>query len=115
MNNSISSVMDLFIIACGVYVLYVFYMLKYKGEIKETLLLPKGLSAKKCKDKAAYTKEMAPKVLIYGLAVTLCGVMGAIEDVYGFLGSYYPLVLVVFVAVSVWFASKVKKANQKYW
>ena len=56
--NSMFSLMDLVIAACGVYILYVWYLLKFKGEIKENILLPKDVPVKRCKDKAGYVAEM---------------------------------------------------------
>lgn len=109
------SFMDIIIIVCGVYVLYIFYLLKVKGEIRETLLLPKDLPVNKCKDKAAYIAEMSPKVLIYGIVVVLCGVLGLCESRLGLLGNAYLIVLAVFLAVTVWFAVEAKKAVKKYW
>ena len=56
--DSMFSLMDLIILGSGAYVLYCYYLLKFKGEIKEGLLLPKGTNVKKCTDKAAYTREV---------------------------------------------------------
>ena len=38
--DSMFSLMDLIILGSGAYVLYCYYLLKFKGEIKEGLLLP---------------------------------------------------------------------------
>ena len=113
--GSMITLIDLMFIGCGIYILYVYYSLKFKGEIKETLLLPKGTDPNRCKDKEAYIAEMANTVLIYGIVVLLCGVMCIVEDTYQSLGNYYLLVLVVFVAVTIWFSAKGKKALKKYW
>ena len=113
--GSMLSMMDIIIIGCGAYVLYVFYELKFAGEIKEGLLLPKGVLAKNCKDKAAYISEMAPKVLIYGIMVLICGIFGILENSYQVLGNFYLIVLIVFAVVTAWFAIQSKKAVKKYW
>lgn len=113
--DSTFSIIDIIVIACGVYILYVYYVLKFKGEIKETLLLPKDVLAKKCRDKAAYINEMSPKVLIYGIIVVLCGGCGLLESRLGLLGSFYLAVLAVFAAATVWFAIQAKKSVKKYW
>lgn len=113
--DSAFSFIDIIIVACGVYVLYVFYLLKTKGEIKESLLLPKDFAVNKCKDKAAYIAEISPKVLVYGIIVVLCGVLGLCESRFGLLGNAYFIVLAVFLAVTIWFALEAKKAVKKYW
>lgn len=113
--DSMFSIIDLLIMACGAYVLYNYYLLKFKGEIKETLLLPKDVSAKKCKDKQAYITEISPKVLIYGIIVLVSGAAGIFEDKYQMLGNYYLIILAVFGIGTIWFAMAVKKAAEKYW
>ena len=77
--DSMFSLMDLIILGSGAYVLYCYYLLKFKGEIKEGLLLPKGTNVKKCTDKAAYTREVENKVLVYGIVVLICGGCGVLE------------------------------------
>lgn len=109
------SFLDLIILISGIYVLYAFYLLKFKGEIKESLLLPKGLSAKNCKDKAAYIAEVSPKLLLFGIAITICGALGIAEDQWQFLGNYYLIVMAVFLAIIVWFGIVISKAAKKYW
>lgn len=113
--DSAYSLMDVIIVLSGIYVLYNFYLLKFKGEIKESLLLPKDIQVKKCKDKQAYITEMAPKVLVLGIAVTVCGLLGMAETQMQLLGNWYLLVMVVFLAAIVWFVIASRKAIKKYW
>ena len=113
--DSMFSLMDLIILGSGAYVLYCYYLLKFKGEIKEGLLLPKGTNVKKCTDKAAYTKEVENKILLYGVAVLICGGFGVLETQTGLLGKWYLVVIAVFLAVTFWFAMVVKKSGEKYW
>ena len=113
--DSMFSLMYLIILGSGAYVLYCYYLLKFKGEIKEGLLLPKGTNVKKCTDKAAYTKEVENKILLYGIAVLICGGFGVLETQTGLLGKWYLVVIAVFLAVTFWFAMVVKKSGEKYW
>lgn len=113
--DSMFSLMDLIILGSGAYVLYCYYLLKFKGEIKEGLLLPKGTNVNKCTDKAAYTKEVENKILLYGIAVLICGGFGVLETQTGLLGKWYLVVIAVFLAVTFWFAMVVKKSGEKYW
>ena len=113
--NSMFSLMDLIILGSGAYILYCYYLLKFKGEIKEGVLLPKGTNVKKCTDKAAYIQEVSNKVLLYGLAVLICGGFGVLETQTGLLGNWYLLVIAVFLAFTLWFTFVVKKTGEKYW
>lgn len=113
--GSMFSLIDVLIVGSGAYILYIFYQLKFAKEIKAGLLLPKGVDPKRCKDKEGYIKDMSPKVLVYGITALVCGIIGIIEDEYQILGNYYLLVLVVFLIITIWFASQGKKAVAKYW
>ena len=113
--DSMFSLMDLIILGSGAYIIYCYYLLKFKGEIKEGLLLPKGTNVKKCTDKAAYIKEVENKILLYGVAVLICGGFGVLETQTGLLGKWYLVVIAVFLVVTVWFAMVVKKSGEKYW
>ena len=99
--DSMFSLMDLIILGSGAYVLYCYYLLKFKGEIKEGLLLPKGTNVN--------------KILLYGIAVLICGGFGVLETQTGLLGKWYLVVIAVFLAVTFWFAMVVKKSGEKYW
>ena len=44
------SIFGLFGLGCGLYCLYGYYLLKFKGEICSSILLPKDVNPKKCKD-----------------------------------------------------------------
>ncbi len=68
--------MDMLVVGCGVYVLYAFYLMKAKGEVKESLLLSNGAKMAKCKDKNAYMAYISPRLLIFGLATIICGGLG---------------------------------------
>ena len=48
----------------GLYCLYGCYMLRFKHEINRTILLPKNVNIKKCKDLDGYCKEALPPLLI---------------------------------------------------
>ena len=113
--DSMFSLMDLIILGSGAYIIYCYYLLKFKGEIKEGLLLPKGTNVKKCTDKAAYIKEVENKILLDGVAVLICGGFGVLETQTGLLGKWYLVVIAVFLVVTVWFAMVVKKSGEKYW
>lgn len=113
--DSTFMIMDVIIALFGVYLLYVYYLMKFKGEIKESILLPKGVSIKKCKDVAGYISEMAPRVLAYGIIVTLNGAAGIIMDVYHTLRGIYPVMMVIFAVGTVWFVWQMKKVMKKYW
>lgn len=108
------TILDMIIIGCGIYVLYGYYQLKTKGIIKEGLLLPKGLSPKRCKDKDGYIADMAPKLLIYGIIMLVCGVVGYLQSLFQKYDALYLVMLVAFLGVTIWFSKQTKKAIAKY-
>lgn len=105
---------SVFILLCGVYCLYGFYMLKFKRVIKQTLMLPKGIDADKCKDLDGYIRGMSLPLLSLGLLTVLYSLV----DFYRlYSGGLYKLDVAVFllvVASMVWFVIAVKRCNKKY-
>lgn len=113
--DSMFSMMDIIIILGGLYLLYTYYLMKFKGEVKESILLPKDLPVRKCKDLPAYISDMSPKVLVYGIVVVLCGITGLLEDMYHIMGWIYLAAFLIFIAASAWFIVQTKGAVKKYW
>ena len=107
--------MDVLVIGCGVYVLYAFYLMKAKGEVKESLLLSNGAKMTKCKDKDAYMGYISPRLLIFGIATVICGALGVWNDYTSIFGMGYLVVMVIFLAMVVWFAVVIKKSLKMYW
>ena len=67
------SIFGLFGLGCGLYCLYGYYLLKFKGEICSSILLPKDVNPKKCKDFRGYCNEAQWPLLILGVIGTLYG------------------------------------------
>lgn len=107
--------MDVLVIGCGVYVIYAYYLLKTKGELKEKLLLSDDIKFNKCKDKPGYINYMSPRLLIFGIVCILCGAIGVLNDYTQFMGMGYVAVMVTFLAIVIWFAIIVKKSVKMFW
>ncbi|MGN1165193.1 MAG: hypothetical protein ACI4S2_02035 [Lachnospiraceae bacterium] len=112
--NGLNVLFGVISIGCGLYCLYAYYLLKFKGEITESLLLPKGVDVKKCKDYRGYCAEaqkpvlmLAIATLIYGSVDLYCYYIGGANMVVMIM---IAVVLVVLVVYSVW----TRKINMKY-
>ena len=115
-TNSMFALMDLIVLGCGVYILYAYYLLVVKNEIKQGVLVPQKTDTKKCKDFEGYKKFMAPKVLIFGISACASGGLGLFQDYVAPVNAYLYLGLfVVFFAVMVWFLMSTKKAEKLFW
>lgn len=112
--NGIEGIFGIIGIGAGLYSLYAWFQLKYKGIINNSLLVPKGGNANKCKDKAAYAAEAGPKLLVLAIVLVLYGA----EDLYNTYvqstGVLFWVMLVLVLAVLVWFGWASKKLNAKY-
>ena len=71
-TNSIFGLMDFLIIAAGLYIVYSWYLLMFKGEIKEGVLVSQGW-ASKCKDLDGYRKFIGLKLLALAIVSFLSG------------------------------------------
>ncbi len=103
------------VFACGLYAIYAAYQMKCKGIINTTMLLSKDTMYKTCKDKEGYIKEMFPVLTIFAVVTTLSGAVDIINSYVMDVEILYYIVLVVFVAVFLWFAATTKRLKEKYY
>lgn len=113
--GSIYMMVDLLFAGCGVYVLYAWYLMKTKGVVKENILMSREVSMKRCKDKDGYMKYIAPRILVFGIALTIVGLIGFADDYYKFLGIASLIMQGVGLAVIIYFAVVSKKSIKMFW
>ena len=101
-------------LGAGIYCLYGYYMLKVKKEIVKTILLPKGVNEKSCKDLEGYCRDVGKPLLALGIILLLDGCV----DLYGCcissVGILYVIMTAVLCVMLVVFMLKLRKYNQKY-
>ncbi|MDD2958138.1 MAG: hypothetical protein PHE06_08445 [Lachnospiraceae bacterium] len=115
-TNSVFGLMDVIVFGCGLYIIYVYYLLMAKNEIKKGVLVPQNTEPKKCKDLEGYKKFMGPRTLIFGIVATLSGGLGLYQDFVGPIDSrLYLAFVVLFIVVIIWFIMAVKKAEKLFW
>ena len=107
--------LDIIIVAAGCYVFYAWYLLQFKNEIREGLMVTKGTKTGMCRDFPAYKKYMANKTLVFAIVCVLGGVTGLLQD-NGFkiAQAAYWIVFAVFLVVICWYGSCARKAQRKY-
>ena len=112
--NGMEGIFGIIGIGAGLYSLYAWFLLKFKGIINTSILVRKDSNIMKCKDKEAYRAAAGPKLLVLAVVLILYGA----EDLYNTYvqstGKLFWVMLVLVLAVLVWFAWTVKKLNAKY-
>ena len=78
--DSMFVLFDMLLLGLGVYLLYAWYLLKFKGEVKENILLVKEYPFKKCKDKNGYFAYTAPRLFVFALICSVAGAIGLAND-----------------------------------
>ena len=101
--------MDLLITAFGDIFLYGWCDVRERRG-KENILLTKDISMKQCNDKEGFIRFIQPKLLIFGIATIVCGLLGLVNDLTGMLGTVYIAVTVIFVVFVIWFAVTIRSA-----
>ena len=112
--DSMFVMIDMIVAGFGCYILDGWFLMKSKGEVKENLILPKGVTMKHCKDRAGFIAEIQPKMLVFGIATLACGAMGILNDFTQLLGNIYLVITIIFLVVVFWFGKTVKNASKKY-
>lgn len=113
--DSMYLLMDVLVLGAGLYILYAYFLMMKKGEIKENILMSKEINMSQCKDKEGYIKYVAPKLLIFGIGAVICGLLGFINDYTQALGGWYMVVTVLFLVLIIWFAMSTRKAIKIFW
>ena len=76
--NGMEGIFGIIGIGAGLYSLYAWFQLKFKGIINTSILVPKDTNIKKCKDKEAFRAAAGPKLLVLAVVLILYGA----EDLY---------------------------------
>lgn len=108
------SIFGLFGVGCGLYCLYGYYLLKFKGEICSTILLPKDVSPKKCKDFRGYCNEAQWPLLILGVIATLYGAVDLYNVYVGGMDTLFLVMMALLFVALVFYVIRIRKINQKY-
>ena len=116
MDSSIWSLLDIIFIGSGIYVLYAWFLMKTKGEIKTSILMSKDVDLRKCKDLEGYKAYVAPKMIIFGVAALIYGGAGLINAyVFALPNVVYAVIMVLFLVVLIWFGVAAQKGVKKFW
>ena len=111
---NLEGIFGILAIGCGIYCLYGYFMMKTKKEVNRTILLPKDVNIKKCKDLDGYCKETSLPLLLLGVVTTLYGVSDLYNTYVGGADKLFIAMLVIFFATLVLFIVRVRKCNRKY-
>ena len=96
--------------------LYAWFLMKKKGEIKQEVLMGKDIDLKKCKDLEGYKAFIGPKMLVFGVGAVVYGGMGLVNSYVTPLPSMlYNVMMFVFLLVLIWFALMARKGTEKFW
>ena len=115
-TNSMFSLMDIIVVACGIYIFYAYYLLMVKKEIKQGILISQKTDPKKCRDFENYKQYMSIRLLALGIMAIVSGGLGLYQDYVGKVdGVVYLIVYILFFGSLIWYVASVRKAEKLYW
>ncbi|MCI6060766.1 MAG: hypothetical protein MR729_06425 [Dorea sp.] len=114
MDRTMDILFGLLGVGCGAYCIYSSIHMTKTQTIDEKILLGKDTKASKCKDKAAFLKEVIPYVVILGIVALIYGVIQLVDVVIGLPATYIVIGLVAFVVATVLYAIFIPRAARKY-
>ncbi len=113
-TSQMFAIMDFIMVGAGAYLMYAWYLLQFKNEIREGVLVQAG-NAKRCKDIEGYRKYVAPKLLLFALCALASGGIGLYSDFVRPINSYVYLgFTALFFVVLVIFVRYIKKAQEMF-
>lgn len=110
----IDGIFGIIALGCGVYCLYGYYMLKTRHEIKNSILLPKDVNVKKCKDLEGYCREAGKPLLALGIVTSLYGFSDLYNTYVGGADIVFLVMMALMFIMLVIFVIQVRKYNKKY-
>lgn len=112
--NDLDSLLDILVLGCGLYCIYLSYKMKVKGSISNPILFSNPVKAAQCKDKEGYIAYMLPRMLLFGVFTTLYGAAGLVNTYVGKLGMVYAVFTLAFLIALIWFFTGARKAYRKF-
>ena len=112
--ESMNSLFGIIGIGCGLYCLYSYYMMRTKGDINSSILLPKGTEVYTCKDKAGFIKETSNPLLILSIFAIIYGGLELFNAFVQPVGFLLVISMVTFFIVVMWFGFVTAKIRKKY-
>ena len=116
--NDMTLLLDVVLLASGVYCLYTFLRLAVtKRLFKNGLLVPKEKKISDCRDEQAYIRYMMPPLAVMSIVTMVYGVCMLLNDQSStpFLPHLWPLAaLAVVLASLIWYAVRNSRANRDY-
>ena len=107
--------LDIIVVGAGLYLLYAYYLLMVKNEIKDGIIVPKDYTTKKCKDLPGFKKYMGPRVLLFSICAILSGGINLFQTYVKPLPGYvFWVFYVLFFVVIFWFAHATRKAQKDF-
>ena len=94
--NGMEGIFGIIGIGAGLYSLYAWFQLKFKGIINTSILVPKDTNIKKCKDKEAYRAAAGPKLLALAVVLILYGAEDLCDTFKTHTENLYPGTAVVY-------------------
>ena len=108
------NIFGIFVTVCGIYCLYGYYLAKVKKEIAKSILLPKDVDAKDCKDLEGYCREVRLPLLVLGTAAAVQGPIDIYQASAGGAGRLSWVMFAILAVALIWFAVTIRKTNKKY-
>lgn len=108
------TLVDYFVIAAGIYLIYLAVQMKRTGEIRQNGMLSKGIDLNKAHDPAGFIRVMVPWDFLFGTGLALSGGISVYISRFGGPAGVSSVIYAVMFAFTVLFAVVSAKAQNKY-
>ncbi len=110
-----STVIDIIVAGVGVYLIFLIFRAKYKGEIHQTFIWRRDDNPNKCRDKEGFVNFLFPRVIGCGAVLIISGILGIINRHFApFYAKYDLISSVVTMVVIVFYGIFDSKAMKTY-
>ncbi len=109
-----TNIIGIITLVCGLYCLYGAGLMRFKGEVKESLVMAKKVDLKTCMDLKGYCREAQVPLFVLGAVVTFYSLVDIYNTQYGGLAMLYWILLALAAVSLIWYTKKIREINKKY-
>ncbi len=113
--GSMNTFMDVIVLGCGIYIIWMVYLAKYKGDIKQSLIWRRTTPPDRCRDKAGFAAYLFPRFTLLGILLILSAVLSMVNHSVNFFPQFEIVTFVVTIVVIVLYCVFDSKATKDFY
>ena len=113
--GSMNTFMDVIVLGCGIYLVWMVYLAKYKGDIRQSLIWRRTTPPERCRDKAGFVAYLFPRFTLLGVLLILASILSMVNNSLEFFSEFEIVTFAVTILVIVLYCVFDAKATKDFY